>query len=138
MSLWEINFVFIFAARSARIGNNWNAQMAELVDALVSNTNEVTLVPVRLRLRVLKAPKEILGPFFYFSDILISTYWISINLPHVVFTYIKKYWRLYIENYLSKIRDNGIGPYYLELPQKKRTGTNAPAFPATKSTQLLS
>ena len=26
--------------------------MAELVDALVSNTNEVTLVPVRLRLRV--------------------------------------------------------------------------------------
>ena len=29
-----------------------NAQMAELVDALVSNTNEVTLVPVRLRLWV--------------------------------------------------------------------------------------
>ena len=28
------------------------AQMAELVDALVSNTNEVTLVPVRLRLWV--------------------------------------------------------------------------------------
>ena len=31
-----------------------NAQMAELVDALVSNTNEVTLVPVRLRLWVHK------------------------------------------------------------------------------------
>jgi hypothetical protein len=31
-----------------------NARMAELVDALVSNTNEVTLVPVRLRLRVQK------------------------------------------------------------------------------------
>ena len=32
----------------------FNAQMAELVDALVSNTNEVTLVPVRLRLWVQK------------------------------------------------------------------------------------
>ncbi len=32
-----------------------NAQMAELVDALVSNTNEVTLVPVRLRLWVQKS-----------------------------------------------------------------------------------
>ena len=31
-----------------------NALMAELVDALVSKTNEVTLVPVRFRLRVLK------------------------------------------------------------------------------------
>jgi hypothetical protein len=30
------------------------AQMAESVDALVSNTNEVTLVPVRLRLWVRK------------------------------------------------------------------------------------
>ena len=29
-----------------------NALMAELVDALVSKTNEVTLVPVRFRLRV--------------------------------------------------------------------------------------
>ncbi len=28
------------------------ARMAELVDALVSNTSEVTLVPVRPRLRV--------------------------------------------------------------------------------------
>ena len=34
--------------------NKINARMAELVDALVSNTNEVTLVPVRLRLRVQK------------------------------------------------------------------------------------
>lgn len=30
-----------------------NARMAELVDALVSNTSELTLVPVRPRLRVL-------------------------------------------------------------------------------------
>ncbi len=29
------------------------ARMAELVDALVSNTSELTLVPVRSRLRVL-------------------------------------------------------------------------------------
>ena len=35
-------------------GMDGNAQMAELVDALVSNTNEVTLVPVRLRLWVHK------------------------------------------------------------------------------------
>ena len=33
-----------------------NARMAELVDALVSNTSELTLVPVRSRLRVLKIP----------------------------------------------------------------------------------
>lgn len=38
--------------------------MAELVDALVSNTNEVTLVPVRLRLRVHKLPDVSLGAFF--------------------------------------------------------------------------
>ena len=35
------------------MGNNNNARMAELVDALVSNTSELTLVPVRPRLRVL-------------------------------------------------------------------------------------
>jgi hypothetical protein len=41
--------------------------MAELVDALVSNTNEVTLVPVRLRLWVQETPLEaILKGFFYF------------------------------------------------------------------------
>ncbi len=35
-----------------------NAQVAELVDALVSNTNEVTLVPVRLRLWVRKLAEK--------------------------------------------------------------------------------
>ena len=40
-----------------------NAQMAELVDALVSNTNEVTLVPVRLRLWV-QNPLSIERGFF--------------------------------------------------------------------------
>gem|GEM_PF-3159267 len=41
--------------------------MAELVDALVSNTNEVTLVPVRLRLWVqqVKIPPKLEGIFFY-------------------------------------------------------------------------
>ena len=43
-----------------------NAQMAELVDALVSNTNEVTLVPVRLRLWVQRL--AILQAFFVFKD----------------------------------------------------------------------
>ena len=35
-----------------------HAQVAELVDALVSNTNEVTLVPVRLRLWVHNTPLD--------------------------------------------------------------------------------
>ena len=43
-----------------------NALMAELVDALVSKTNEVTLVPVRFRLRV--------------HSILIS--WLTISQVH--------------------------------------------------------
>ena len=46
--------------------------MAELVDALVSNTNEVTLVPVRLRLWVQKTPLEaILKGFLHF----LANYW---------------------------------------------------------------
>ena len=40
-----------------------NAQMAELVDALVSNTNEVTLVPVRLRLWVQRL--AVMQAFFF-------------------------------------------------------------------------
>ncbi len=40
------------------------AQMAELVDALVSNTNEVTLVPVRLRLWVQRL--AVMQAFFCF------------------------------------------------------------------------
>ena len=86
--LFEKNSLPIFASRSARNGislkclgggigrpayrqagamvsnssfeivNKENALVAELVDALVSNTNEVTLVPVRLRPKVhcIKAP----------------------------------------------------------------------------------
>ena len=42
------------------------AQMAELVDALVSNTNEVTLVPVRLRLWVQRL--AVMQAFFVFQD----------------------------------------------------------------------
>ena len=49
------------------------AQMAELVDALVSNTNEVTLVPVRLRLWVLiKSSFNRKGIFFYPFPLKIS------------------------------------------------------------------
>jgi hypothetical protein len=44
----------------------FNAQMAELVDALVSNTNEVTLVPVRLRLWVQRL--AVMQAFFVFQD----------------------------------------------------------------------
>ena len=42
-----------------------HAQVAELVDALVSNTNEVTLVPVRLRPWVQEAPSEKKGLFLF-------------------------------------------------------------------------
>ncbi len=42
--------------------------MAELVDALVSNTNGVTPVPVRLRLWVLGKPSNRkIGRLFYFT-----------------------------------------------------------------------
>ncbi len=37
---------------TSKNAHNVIARMAELVDALVSKTNEVTLVPVRPRLRV--------------------------------------------------------------------------------------
>ncbi len=40
-----------------------HARMAELVDALVSKTNEVTLVPVRSRLRV---PRRSFKSFAFF------------------------------------------------------------------------
>ena len=39
-------------ANEAKDSPQTNAQVAELVDALVSKTNEVTLVPVRSRPRV--------------------------------------------------------------------------------------
>ena len=48
-----------------------NAQMAELVDALVSNTNEVTLVPVRLRLWVQRL--AVMQAFLCFRVFGIST-----------------------------------------------------------------
>ena len=48
------------------------AQMAELVDALVSNTNEVTLVPVRLRLWVQKTPLEVILKGFL---LFLANYW---------------------------------------------------------------
>jgi hypothetical protein len=49
-----------------------HAQVAELVDALVSNTNEVTLVPVRLRPWVQKNPfrSNFEGVFVFFRKTL--------------------------------------------------------------------
>ena len=52
-------------ANEAKDSLRYDAQVAELVDALVSKTNEVTLVPVRSRPRVLKGEKEIFLLFFY-------------------------------------------------------------------------
>ena len=43
----------------------FNARMAELVDALVSKTSEVTLVPVRSRLRV---QRKLKGFLFYLKS----------------------------------------------------------------------
>ncbi len=48
--------IFIF-----KLPNSFNALVAELVDALVSNTNEVTLVPVRLRPKVQLRLKTLLN-----------------------------------------------------------------------------
>gem|GEM_PF-592342 len=55
------------------------AQVAELVDALVSNTNEVTLVPVRLRPWVHKTPSDANQKgFFYF----LANHWITVLKSH--------------------------------------------------------
>ena len=58
------------------------AQMAELVDALVSNTSGFTSMPVRSRLWVLKAlVEQLLRGLFYCQDLkigligLIGAYW---------------------------------------------------------------
>ena len=49
----------------------FDAQMAESVDALVSNTNGVTPVPVRPRLWVRQTPcKSLIYKVFYFSEVL--------------------------------------------------------------------
>lgn len=48
--------------------------MAELVDALVSNTNEVTLVPVRLRLWVLRLTE--MWAFLIFSTFSMKEFYV--------------------------------------------------------------
>lgn len=48
------------------------ARMAELVDALVSNTNGSNTVPVRLRLRVQK-PQKFSGAFLFFPNQRVET-----------------------------------------------------------------
>lgn|GEM_PF-2219916 len=64
-----------------------NAQMAELVDALVSNTNEVTLVPVRLRLWVQRDVYR--QPFFLsiFLGKIFSTNTTKIARPQNLFMF---------------------------------------------------
>ena len=55
----------------------FDAQMAESVDALVSNTNGVTPVPVRPRLWVQKTKRNALKliEFWRFFYILLEHYW---------------------------------------------------------------
>lgn len=63
----------------------YHAQVAELVDALVSNTNEVTLVPVRLRPWVQQTPSEaILKGFFHFFYLTIQQFhsYFSLKVIH--------------------------------------------------------
>ena len=48
--------------------NHEYARMAELVDALVSNTSGSDAVPVRSRLRVRKQKKQIFGLFLFFCS----------------------------------------------------------------------
>ena len=59
-------------ANEAKDSLRYDAQVAELVDALVSKTNEVTLVPVRSRPRVLKGEKEIFLLFFIYTQSKLS------------------------------------------------------------------
>ena len=67
-------------ANEAKDSLRYDAQVAELVDALVSKTNEVTLVPVRSRPRVLKGEKEIFLLFFYlFTQQLPTNNYLNIN-----------------------------------------------------------
>ena len=62
----------------------FDAQMAESVDALVSNTNGVTPVPVRPRLWVLKIKRKALklNEFWRFFYFLLEHYW---NIFHISF-----------------------------------------------------
>ena len=68
-------------ANEAKDSPQTNAQVAELVDALVSKTNEVTLVPVRSRPRVLREKRKLFSffiPFYivvvFFLIILLSVF----------------------------------------------------------------
>jgi hypothetical protein len=53
-SIFASLFFDNMTTRLARLARHINARMAELVDALVSNTSGRNAVPVRSRLRVLK------------------------------------------------------------------------------------
>ena len=64
-----------------RIRKKTNAQMAELVDALVSNTSGFTSMPVRSRLWVLKRRK--LKNSLRFSFLDLATRWFAYRLSQL-------------------------------------------------------
>ena len=67
---WNCKFMIIFACLKSK-----KAQMAESVDALVSNTNRLTPVPVRPRLWVLKTlVEQLLRGFLLFKTSKMVTF----------------------------------------------------------------
>ena len=61
------------------------AQVAELVDALVSKTNEVTLVPVRSRPRVLREGRNFFSFFYTIIQLFISPTLTFYTSPNTTF-----------------------------------------------------
>ena len=64
---WNIKILYIFVTR---FDNQINAQMAESVDALVSNTSRFTPVPVRPRLWVQREVRENFSFFVPFAEVV--------------------------------------------------------------------
>ncbi len=76
------------------------AQMAELVDALVSNTSGVTSMPVRSRLWVLKRRK--LKNSLRFSFLLLVTCWLADRLNQEL--YCKNWFDMFFDMFFCQIR----------------------------------
>ena len=71
-------------ANEAKDSPKTNAQVAELVDALVSKTNEVTLVPVRSRPRVLREIRKLFSLFFIPFYIVIVFLIVSLSVFNIL------------------------------------------------------
>ena len=71
-------------ANEAKDSPKTNAQVAELVDALVSKTNEVTLVPVRSRPRVLREKRKLFSLFFIPFYIVIVFLVVSLSVFNIL------------------------------------------------------